>query len=142
MFNYDSATGAVTMHQGDTGAYKVRATRESGESWTEDDRMLFTVQATDGTIVMQRFYRLDDDDGLGNGVVEIQFHNNDTDKWPVGMYAVERRYVVNPYWSGDAPDGMCVNALTAGVRMLDGDIVRVPVTGQTTLTITGIYGEV
>lgn len=142
MFSYDPKNGAVTMHRGDTGAYKVSATRKSGAAWTENDRMLFTVRAGDGTIVMQRFYRLDDDEGLGNGVVEIQFHNNDTDTWANGTYSVERRYVVNPYWDGTAPTGMCVDALTAGVRMVDGDIVRVPATGQTSMSLADIYGEV
>ena len=134
--------GGITMHRGDTGAFKVRATRKTGEDWTEDDRMLFTIRNSAGDIVLQRFYRLDDDDGLGNGVVLIQFHNDDTDQWEVGSYSTERRYVVHPYWNGTAPEGMCVNALTAGVRMIEGDIVRVPATGQNTLTISGILGEV
>lgn len=130
----------IVMHRGDTGAFKVKATRESGTAWTEDDRMLFTVRNGAGEIVLQRFYRLDDDEGLGNGVIEIQFHNNDTDTWPGGAYTMERRYNVNPRWSGTAPEGMCVNALTAGVRMIEGDVVRTVVQG--TLTIQGILGEI
>ena len=139
-FSYNETATDITMHAGDTGAFKIHATRKSGEDWTEDDRMLFTVKAGDGTIVMQRFYRLDDDEGLGNGVVEIQFHNNDTDEWEPGQYAMERRYDVNPRWNGTAPEGMCVNALTAGVRMIEGDVVRTVVQG--TLTIMGIHGEI
>ena len=140
MFNVNDTGTAITMHAGDTGAFKVKATRTSGTAWTEDDRMLFTVRNSSGEIVMQRFYRLDDDEGLGNGVVEIQFHNNDTDTWPAGAYTTERRYDVNALWDGTAPDGMCVNALTAGVRMLDGDVVRTVVQG--TLTIQGVYGDI
>ena len=139
MFEYNSNGTEIKMHAGDTGAFKVKATRASGEDWTEDDRMLFTIRK-DGEIVMQRFYRLDDDEGLGNGVVEIQFHNNDTDEWDTGIYEMERRYNVNPRWNGTPPEGMCVNALTAGVRMVEGDVVRTVVQG--TLTIIGIMGEI
>jgi hypothetical protein len=35
---------------------------------------------------------------------------------------------------------MCVNALTAGVRMIEGDVVRTVVQG--TLTIQGILGDI
>lgn len=140
MFNVNDTGTAITMHAGDTGAFKVKATRTSGTDWTEDDRMLFTIRKASGEIVMQRFYRLDDDEGLGNGVVEIQFHNNDTDTWAPGTYSMERRYDVNAYWDGPAPEGMCVDALTAGVRMVDGDVVRTVVQGS--LTIQGILGEI
>ena len=139
MFQCDLNSFAITMHRGDTGAVKVSATRASGEDWTEDDRLIFTVKSG-SEIKLQRFYRLDDDDGLGNGVVEIQFHNNDTDTWENGTYDTELRYVVNPYWDGTAPEGMCVNALTAGVKIIEGDVVRV--TTQSTMTLNDIYGEV
>ena len=139
-FEVNEKADSITMHAGDTGAFKIHATRASGEDWTEDDRMLFTIRNGSGEIVLQRFYRLDDDEGLGNGVVEIQFHNNDTDTWEPGSYTMERRYAVNPYWDGTAPAGMCVNALTAGVRMIEGDVVRTVVQG--TLTIQGILGDI
>ena len=139
-FNRNADATQITLHAGDTGAFKVHATRKSGTDWTSADRMLFTVRNAANEIVMQRFYRLDDDEGLGNGVVEIQFHNNDTDTWPAGAYTTERRYDVNALWNGTAPEGMCVNALTAGVRMLDGDVVRTVVQG--TLTIQGVYGDI
>lgn len=140
MFNVDLTSGAITMHAGDTGAFKVHATRKSGTDWTDDDRMLFTIRNANGEIVLQRFYRLDDDEGLGNGVVEIQFHNNDTDQWTPGVYSTERRYDVNPYWDGTPPEGMCVNALTAGVRMIEGNVVRTKFQG--TLTIQGVLGDI
>lgn len=140
MFDRNDNASVITLHAGDTGAFKVRATRKSGTPWTENDRMLFTVKAADGTIKLQRFYRLDDDEGLGNGVVEIQFHNNDTDTWVPGDYSTERRYAVNPSWSGTPPEGMCVNALTAGVRMTEGDVIRTKVQGK--LTINGILGDI
>ena len=139
MFNVDEA-GNVTMHQGDTGAYKVHATRQTGEEWTADDRLLFTIRNAAGDIVIQRIYRLDDDDGLGNGVVEIQFHNSDTDSLPNGTYQVERRYNVHPYWDGTPPEGMCVDALTADARMIEGDCVRTVFQGN--LTISDVYGDI
>lgn len=140
MFEYNSNATQITLHAGDTGAFKVKATRQSGEDWTEDDRMLFTIRNASGEIVLQRFYRLDDDEGLGNGVVEIQFHNNDTDTWAPGTYSMERRYDINPYWDGTPPEGMCVNALTAGVRMIEGNCVRTVVQG--TVTINGVLGDI
>ena len=139
MFNVDE-TGNVTMHQGDTGAYKVHATRQTGAAWTADDRLLFTIRNAAGDIVIQRIYRLDDDDGLGNGVVEIQFHNSDTDSLPNGTYQVERRYNVHPYWDGTPPEGMCVDALTADARMIEGDCVRTVFQGN--LTISDVYGDI
>ena len=140
MFEYNGNASEITMHAGDTGAFKIAATRASGEAWTSADRMLFTIMNPGGEIVLQRFYRLDDDEGLGNGVIEIQFHNNDTDTWEPGTYNMERRYDVNPYWDGTPPEGMCVNALTAGVRMIEGDVVRTVVQG--TLIIQGVMGEI
>ena len=140
MFSYNNTATEITMHAGDTGAFKVKATRTSGTDWDEYDRMLFTIRNTAGDIMLQRFYRLDDDEGLGNGVGEIQFHNNDTDTWDPGQYNLERRYDVHPYWDGTPPEGMCVNALTAGVRMIEGDVVRTVVQG--TLTILGVLGDI
>ena len=132
--------GSITMHRGDTGAVWVRAVRSDEEPWTEYDRMIFTVRNQAGEIVLQRFYRLDTD--AGDGICLIQFHNNDTDSWDNGTYNTERRYVINPIWSGTAPTSDVVNALTAGVRIIEGDTVRVPDNGQSTLTISDIYGEV
>ena len=140
MFSRNEDGTAITMHAGDTGAFKVHATRKSGAAWDEYDRMLLTVKGGDGTIRLQRFYRLDDDEGLGNGVIEIQFHNNDTDKWAPGTYTTERRYDVHPSWDGTPPEGMCVNALTAGVKMIEGHIVRTVVQGS--LTIQGVLGDI
>ena len=140
MFKRDPLNGNITMHRGDTGAFRVLATRQSGEVWTEYDRMLFTVRDGNGEIKIQRIYRLDTE--LGNGRTEIQFHNNDTDQWENGTYNAERRYIVNPRWEGTPPEGDCVNALTAGARIVEGDVVRVPEKGQFIITLSDIYGEV
>lgn len=141
MFEVNETGDVIKMHAGDTGAFKIAAKRASGEDWTEDDRMLFTISDPNtGDVLLQRFYRLDDDEGLGNGVIEIQFHNNDTDTWAPGTYSMERRYNVAPRWNGNAPTGRVVNALTAGVRMVEGDVVRTVVQGS--LTVTGIMGDI
>lgn len=142
MFNVDLETGAITMHRGDTGSYTLHAARADGTEWSEDDRLLYTVKNQSGEIVLQRFYRLDDQYELGDGVVLIEFHNDDTDKWENGQYFVERRYIIDPVWEGTAPTSRCANALTANARMVEGSIVRVPATGQTTMTLSDIYGEV
>ena len=137
----NETTGAIMMNAGDTGAIKVHAERESGTAWTSADRMLFTVLNSAGTAVIQRYYRLDTT--LGNGYALIQFHNDDTDELAPGQYRMERRYIVNPYWDGTAPTGDVTDALAEGVaRIIEGDIVRIPANGQTTLTINSAYGEV
>ena len=139
-FQVDFETGDIKMNKGDTGSFWVHASRKSEEQWTEDDRMLFTIRNGQGEIVLQRFYRLDDQWNQGDGFVLIEFHNDDTDTWETGQYTVERRYNVAPRWNGTAPAGRCVNAMTAGVRMIEGDIVRTVC--QSSLTIDNILGEV
>jgi hypothetical protein len=141
MFNVDLETMAITMHQGDTGSFKIGATRENETAWTEDDRMLFTVKNGQGEIVLQRIYRLDDQYDLGNGKVLVEFHNDDTDTWEGGTYTTELRFVVDPIWDGTAPTARCVNALSPGTpKMVEGSIVRTTI--QSTLTISGILGEI
>lgn len=141
MFNVDLTTMAITMHQGDTGSFKIGATRENETAWTEDDRMLFTVKNGQGEIVLQRIYRLDDQYDMGNGKVLVEFHNDDTDTWEGGTYTTELRFVVDPIWDGTAPTARCVNALSPGTpKMVEGSIVRTTI--QSTLTISGILGEI
>ena len=140
MFNVDLASMAITMHRGDTGSFKVTATRSSGDEWTSDDRMIFTIKNQQGEIVLQRFYRLDDQWGLGNGVCLIEFHNDDTDTWENGQYGTELRFDISPIWNGTAPTARCVDALTAGVRMVEGSVVRTVL--QSSMDINDIYGEV
>ena len=140
-FQFDSETGNITMNAGDTGSFKVECTRKSGEAWTEYDRMLFTIKGGQGEAMIQRIYRLDDQYDLGDGVVLIEFHNDDTDKWDSGTYQMERRYVVAPIWDGTPSSARCVNALDEGVaQMIEGAIVRTVFTG--TLTIEGVQGEI
>ena len=139
-FKIDLETGDIRMNKGDTGSFKVHCSRSSGEDWTSDSRMLFTIKNGNNEIVLQRIYRLDDQYDLGDGVVLIEFHNDDTDEWAPGTYQMERRYNVSPIWEGTPSDARCVDALTSSARMVEGVPVRTVFQG--TLQIEDIYGEV
>ena len=140
-FQHDNETGDIKMNAGDTGSFKVCCTRKSGEAWTEDSRMLYTIRSQSGEIVLQRIYRLDDQYDLGDGTVLIEFHNDDTDDWDPGQYTTERRYNVNPIWDGTPSTARCVNALAPGVaQMIEGVPVRTVFKGQ--LTIEAVDGRI
>lgn len=138
-FEFDMETGDINMNAGDTGSIKVKCRRGSGELWTSDSRMLFTVTGQNG-IVMQRIYRMDDQWGLGDGVVLIEFHNDDTDTWEPGDYAMERRYNVSPIWQGTPSTARCVDALTSSAKMVEGATVRTVFKG--TLHIDSVQGRI
>ena len=139
-FIHDNTTGNITMNGGDTGSFLVKCERSSGEPWTEDARMLYTITDGSGQIVLQRIYRLDDQWDAGDGVVLIEFHNDDTDDWEIGTYQTERRYNVSPIWEGTPSTARCVNALTSSARMVEGVPVRTVFKG--TLTIEGVSGRI
>ena len=139
-FQINLETGDIKMNAGDTGSFKVHGSRKSGDAWTEDSRMLFTIADSAGEIVLQRIYRLDDQYDLGDGVVLIEFHNDDTDDWPAGQYTMERRYDVSPVWEGTPSTARCVNALTSSAKMIEGVPVRTVFVG--TLTIVGVIGRI
>ena len=140
MFNVNLETMEITMHAGDTGSFKIHGERGSGDAWTEDDRMLFTVKNNIGEIVLQRIYRLDDQYDLGDGTVLVEFHNDDTDKWAPGAYTTELRFDISPVWQGTAPTARCVNAMTESARMVEGAIVRTKL--QSILTIQNVLGDI
>lgn len=141
-FHIDLETGNIIMNAGDTGAYKVHCARESGEEWPATARMLYTIRNASGTIVLQRIYRMDDAWGLGDGVVQIEFHNDDTDTWEPGTYETERRYDLTPIWQGTPSTARCVNQLGPGEHavMIEGDVVRTVFRG--TLTIENVLGKI
>ncbi len=140
-FRLDPETMNITMNRGDTGAFFVKLTRKGGDAWTDDDRALFTVKNQQGETVMQRIYRLDDQWEVGDGIFLVEFHNDDTDTWDTGDYAMEIRADISPIWDGTPPTARCVNALIAGTpRMIEGPIVRTVI--HSTLKIEGIYGEI
>lgn len=123
-FVFDKDTGNVRMYAGDTGSYKLHVTRESGEAWTEDARLLYTITGASG-IVIQRIYRLDDQYDLGDGWILIEFHNDDTDELEPGDYTIEGRANVDPIWDGTPSSARCVDALAAGAaHMIEGVPVR------------------
>lgn len=124
-FVHDITTGNIVMNAGDTGSFKVHCSRKSGKNWPSTARMLYTVKNGQDEIVLQRMYRMDDQWGLGDGMVLIEFHNDDTDDWLPGEYTTERRYNVEPIWDGTPSTARCVNALAAGaVHMIEGVPVR------------------
>lgn len=141
-FQVDLESGDIRMNRGDTGSFWVRASRKSGESWTSDDRMLFTIRNSQGEIMLQRFYRLDDQWSLGDGVILVEFHNDDTDTWEPGTYETERRYDLTPIWQGTPSTARCVNQLGPGEHavMIEGDVVRTVFRG--TLTIENVLGKI
>ena len=123
-FQFDKTTGDVNMNAGDTGAYKLHVSRKSGDDWTEDSRLLYTITGASG-IVLQRIYRLDDQYDLGDGWILVEFHNDDTDEWDSGDYTIEGRASVTPIWDGTPSAARCVDALAAGAaHMIEGVPVR------------------
>ena len=131
MFNID-ANGAITMHQGDTGAFLGKAVRDDGNPFEDGDVALYTVRNGAGENLIEREYGLADDEGLGNGRFLVVFHNADTEdpeRWPAGTYQTEVRIVVNPYRDESG-------------AVIDGDIMRVPENGQNTLTIQEVYRKI
>lgn len=141
MFLRDNDKKQIIMHRGDTGSYRVRLVRSSGTAWTEDDRMLYTIAGQNG-IVLQRAYRLDRTGK--NGKADIEFHNDDTQNWPAGIYNIEVKALINAYWNiADPPTEDVVNLMTLEGAMVDGDVVRTNDPDQTwTLEIKSVIGEV
>ena len=141
-FIHDIETGDIRMNAGDTGSFKVHCARESGAEWPATARMLYTIKNPQGEIVLQRIYRLDDQYDLGDGVVLIEFHNDDTDTWAPGQYATERRYNVAPIWDGTPSSARCVDALapTSPAVMVEGVPVRTVFKGS--LTIESVDGRI
>ena len=139
-FVFHEDTGNIEMFSGDTGSFFMKFERESGDAWTEDARMLFTVKNGAGEIAMQRIYRLDDQWELGDGVVFFEFHNDDTDTWEPGSYTTEMRIDLTPIWEGTPSSARVVNALTSSARMIEGVPVRTVFKGS--LTINAVDGRI
>lgn len=103
MFRVDSK-GNITLVAGDTGSFSIGCDEEFGAN----DRAIFSVLRSDGTIVLTRYYELRD------GEFEVVFYNATTDKWPAGAYTYQVRYIVNPIYDdgGRIIDGSIVNTGT------------------------------
>lgn len=140
-FVFDKDTGNIDMYSGDTGSFFFKIERESQEAWPDTARALFTVTDTQGEIVMQRLYRLDDQWEVGDGIMLIEFHNDDTDDWAPGTYNTEFRVDLEPVWQGTPSTARCVNQLAEGVaKMIEGVPVRTVFKG--TLTINYVNGRI
>ena len=140
-FTVNTETMDILMYAGDTGSFTFTAERAGGDAWTEDDRALMTVTNAQGEIVMQRIYRLDDQWDLGDGVVLVEFHNDDTDTWPAGSYNLELRFDANPVWHGTPSTARCVDALLQDAAyMVEGGNVKTKV--KATITILAVTGKI
>ena len=128
------------MYAGDTGSFFMRVSRENGDEWPSMARLLYTVKGAEG-IVLQRIYRLDDQWGVGDGIILVEFHNDDTDDWTPAEYATEMRVSLEPVWDGTPSTARCVNALAAGTaHMVEGVPVRTVFRGS--LTINSVDGRI
>jgi hypothetical protein len=134
----------VKMHQGDTGSFTLRAVKASGNDWTPDDRLVFTIAQEDWTIKLSRYYRLDDERtiDLGNGVAVIEFRNSDTDEWATGNYKMEVRYGISPVWDGEnIPEDDMIDATRTDIaHICEGATVRTKI--QSVLTIDRVYWRI
>lgn len=140
-FKFFPETGNIEMSSGDTGSCLWCCLLEDGGTWPETGRGLWTVTAPSGEIVMQRIYRFDNQYGLGDGWILMEFHNDDTDTWQAGTYNTEWRFDLTPTWDGTPSDARCVNALAAGAaHMIEGVPVRTKFRG--TLKIDDVLGRI
>ena len=142
-FVFDKNTGNINMYAGDTGSFFIQINRvDSEDAWPDTARMLYTVKDGGGQIVMQRLYRLDDQWGVGDGVILMEFHNDDTDDWAPGQYTTEMRVDLDPVWQGTPSSARCVDQLGPGDHavMIEGVPVRTVFKG--TLVINGVDGRI
>lgn len=106
MFNVDGTN--ITLSRGDTGALRLTANatrRDTGAAYTfgERDRAVFSIKAGNGQLVKQKSYPL-----VENKFTVI-FMNQDTDNLNPGGYSWDVRYVINPYYDTDPPEGTWPN---------------------------------
>ena len=94
----------ITLSRGDTGALRIRATakrRDTGADYVfgERDRAVFSIKAGNGQVVKQKSYP------IVNNMFTVVFFNADTDQLSPGGYNWDVRYVINPYYQDDPPEG-------------------------------------
>ena len=124
-WSIDEATMAVTMHQGDTGAYTVTMELEDGEEFVDGDVAIYEVWQGNNQLVHREFNLQPDEPTYteyGDGVFLIAFRNSDTDTWAAGTYNTEIRVSLNPIRSSG--------------RVVDGNTVRTVV--KSTITIQDV----
>ena len=139
-FNLDKTTLDMSLYRGDTASFWIHAVKRSGDDWTDDDRMKFTVISPSGNIVMERHYRLDDQWSKGDGYALIEFHNADTDTLDPGQYTLEIRFYIDAIWDGTPSTARCVNALAEGAaQLIDGGDIKTVI--HAALELRNVYGE-
>lgn len=139
-FNLDKTTLDMSLYRGDTASFWIHAVKRSGDDWTDDDRMKFTVISPSGNIVMERHYRLDDQWSKGDGYALIEFHNADTDALDPGQYTLEIRFYIDAIWDGTPSTARCVNALAEGAaQLIDGGDIKTVI--HAALELRNVYGE-
>lgn len=125
MWDVNTNTMAVTMHQGDTGAYTVTMELEDGEEFVDGDVAIYEVWQGNSQLIHREFNLQPDEPTYteyGDGVFLIAFRNSDTDTWAAGSYNTEIRVSLNPIRSSG--------------RVVDGDTVRTVV--KSTITIQDV----
>lgn len=101
MYSVDGTN--IRLSRGDTGALRVSATvtrRDTGEPYTfgERDRALFSIKFGN-QVVKQKSYQMVDN------LFTVVFTNADTDNLTPGDYTWDVRYVINPYYDEEPPEG-------------------------------------
>ena len=101
MYSVNGTT--IRLSRGDTGALKITAAvtrRDTGGSYTfgERDRALFSIKYGN-QVVKQKSYQMIENE------FTVVFTNADTDNLSAGDYSWDVRYVINPYYDEDPPEG-------------------------------------
>lgn len=109
----------ITLSRGDTGGVILAA---EGYDFGADDRAVFSIRNSAGTIVMQRVYELE------NNEFTVTFFNADTDTLMPGSYSWDVRYVIHPYYDESG-------------NIIDGDQVITPNTPMN-LTLLTVVGDI
>jgi len=129
MFSVNKDTMAISLHKGDTGAFTVTMSLQSGDEFVDGDTAIFEVWRGT-TLMMHREFNLQPDEPIyteyGDGKFLLAFRNSDTDTWAAGSYSTEIRVSLNPIRSGG--------------KVVDGDTVRTMV--QSTLTILDVLIDI
>lgn len=120
MFNVNGST--INISCGDTGSVDVNVDYD----FSTDDRALFTVKNSNGAIVMERIYEIE------NRKFTIYFTNSDTDKLSAGGYPYDIRFVINPrYMDGKIVDGdQVITPNAPGLQSTTATINILPVVGE------------
>ncbi|MBO6268111.1 MAG: hypothetical protein J6N19_03070 [Clostridium sp.] len=110
----------ITMSRGDTGGIVIR--EKTGYAFGENDRAVFSVKNSIGTIVKQSIHQIHD------GLINVTFQNADTDSLEPGNYTWDVRYIINPVYDEDGD-------------IVDGDQVITPMIPQN-LQLLAVVGEI